>query len=241
MDTIARFVGVQDIEELTAAASERVLGIPQVDVLVLFGGAILAGADQFAQAMRNGVATTYVIDGGVGHTTLAFRQSVRNLCLVVEFSDSASEAEIFEAYLEYICGLHADLLETKSTNCGNNITSLRDLLAAYKVSCQSMILMGDETMQQRIAAVAAKEMPDIRTLSFASYQAKVVVDAEGASPAWAFKNEPRGMWCRDHYLELLMEEAPRLTDTADGYGPKGKNFIVPVGGVPAEVTRAWNT
>ena len=84
-------------------------------------------------------------------------------------------------------------------------------------------------MQWRIAAVAAKKMPDIRTLSFASYQAKVVVDAEGASPALAFKNEPRGMWCRDHYLELLMGEAPRLTDTADGYGPKGKNFIVPGG------------
>ena len=138
MDPIARFVGAQDIEELTAAANERVLGIPQVDVLVLFGGAILAGADQFAQAMRNGVATTYVIDGGVGHTTLAFRQSVRNLPQRRRSSRPIWSTSVGSTL---IClRRNPPTVATTSPACGT-------CWQPYKVSCQSMILMGVETMQ----------------------------------------------------------------------------------------------
>ena len=37
-----------------------------------------------------------------------------------------------------------------------------------------------------------------------------------------------GMWTIDRYVNLLMGEIPRLTDDENGYGTKGKNYIVHV-------------
>lgn len=53
----------------------RDAGIPggRVEVAALTGGFILAGADVFAEAMRNDVARIYVMVGGAGHTTETFR------------------------------------------------------------------------------------------------------------------------------------------------------------------------
>ena len=41
---------------LTQAAMRQAYGCPQADVMVLFGGSILAGGDVLAQAMQNGAA-----------------------------------------------------------------------------------------------------------------------------------------------------------------------------------------
>jgi len=43
-----------------------------------------------------------------------------------------------------------------------------------------------------------------------------------------FEEEIWGMWDMDRYITLLMGEIPRLSDNADGYGPKGKGFIAHV-------------
>lgn len=43
------------------------------------------------------------------------------------------------------CG-NADALETQSTNCGNNITYLLELLEREKIPCRSIILCQDATM-----------------------------------------------------------------------------------------------
>lgn len=53
----------------------RDAGVPggRVDVAALTGGSILAGADVFAEAMRNDVAHIYVMVAGAGHTTEMFR------------------------------------------------------------------------------------------------------------------------------------------------------------------------
>ncbi|BCP60986.1 TPA: hypothetical protein U0919_002008 [Streptococcus suis] len=42
-------------------------GLEQVNVLAFFGGSILAGGEQLAEAIRNKLAKTYVIVGGAGH------------------------------------------------------------------------------------------------------------------------------------------------------------------------------
>lgn len=239
MNAIAAFVGVRDADALAPAAFERALGVPQVDVAALFGGSILAGGDALAEAMRAGVARTYVIVGGAGHTTETFRARVRALCPELSFADDAPEAEVFSAYLAERHGLAPDLLETRSTNCGNNITYLRDLLAEQGVACTSLLLMQDATMQRRMVAEVEKEMPGVRPASYATYRVEVVVraGADGA-PALAFDEAPLGMWGMDRYLTLLMGEVSRLTDDEEGYGPRGKGFIAHVD-VPAEVTAAW--
>lgn len=43
----------------------------------------------------------------------------------------------------------------------------------------------------------------------------------------------------DRYITLLMGEIPRLSDTPDGYGPAGKNFIAHVD-IPPEVAEAFS-
>ena len=264
MNTLARFLGVRDLAALTQREVEGRIGAPRVDVAVLFGGSILAGGDVLAEAMRAGVARAYVIAGGTGHTTEALRQRARRLCSDLRFSPNATEAEIFSSYLAARCDLHVDLLEIRSTNCGNNITCLRDLLAEKNVPCRSLLLMQDATMQRRMAAVAQKEMPGVRLLNYATYAVDVVtrgaedaraegVGADGAKAGCAerggaaavpsddalgFDHEPLGMWGMARYRTLLMGEIPRLVDDENGYGPRGKGYLAHVD-VPTEVRLAW--
>ena len=97
---------------------------------VLFGGSILAGGDVLAEAIRNKIARTYVIVGGVGHTTATLRQRVHAEYPAIETTD-LPEAEVFQRYLRTVHGCKADLLETASTNCGNNISCLLELQPVY--------------------------------------------------------------------------------------------------------------
>lgn len=234
MNVIAGFVGTRDVDALVPSELERVIGEPRADVMALFGGSIIAGADVLADAMRAGAARAYVIVGGAGHTTETLRARVRELCPDLGVADDATEAEVFSAYVERRHGLAADLLETRSTNCGNNITYLRDLLAERGVPCRSIVLAQDATMQRRMAAGAELEMPGVRVVSYATYHVDVVVRDGGL----AFDREPLGMWDMHRYRELLMGEIPRLIDDERGYGPRGAGFIAHVE-VPDGVRAAW--
>ena len=89
-------------------------------------------------------------------------------------------------------------------------------------------------MQRRMAAGLAKMAPDIRCLNYAAYHAEVVVQ----NNTLTYAQNIHGMWDIDRYVNLLMGEIPRLTDDADGYGPRGKNFIAHVD-VPTEVRAAY--
>ena len=234
INTLASFLGMRDVPALSRDALVARYGFEQADVMALFGGSILAGGDVLADAMRTGVARTYVIVGGAGHTTETFRARVRELCPELEFADDATEAQIFSAYLSHAHGLEADFLETRSTNCGNNIAYLRDLLAEKGISCKSLILSQDATMQRRMVAEVEKEMPSVPPIAFATYAVSVVVrDGE-----LAFDHSPLGMWNMRRYLTLLMGEIPRLTDDENGYGPCGQGFLAHVD-IPNEVRAAW--
>lgn len=180
VNTLAGFLGRRGVPELTQDALAARYGWRQADVMALFGGSILAGGDVLAAAMRAGVARTYVIVGGAGHTTQTFRERVRGLCPDLDFSDDACEADVFAAYLRMRNGLEADLLERRSTNCGNNITYLRDLLVEHGVPCRTLILSQDATMQLRMEAVCRHDWPEAEPVSFATYATRVVVKRRAA-------------------------------------------------------------
>jgi uncharacterized SAM-binding protein YcdF (DUF218 family) len=234
MNVLAGFLGVRDLKTLTRDTVVARYGYDQADVMALFGGSILAGGDVLADAIRAGVARTYVIVGGAGHTTETFRARVRGLCPDLAFPDDAPEADVFEKYLEKYHGLRADLLETRSTNCGNNVTYLRDFLAAEGVACQSLIIAQDATMQRRMQAEVEKEMPGVTPINYATYRVRVVERGGGL----AYEETPLGMWKPERYLTLLMGEIPRLTDDEHGYGPRGAGYLAHMD-IPDEVTAAW--
>lgn len=243
MNVLAGFLGRRDVPELSQGALEARHGWRQADVMALFGGSVLAGGDVLAAAMRAGVARTYVIVGGAGHTTQTFRERVHGLCPDLDFADDVCEADVFQAYLRSRHGLEADLLERQSTNCGNNVSYLRELLEEHGVPCRALVLSQDATMQLRMEAVCRHDWPGVQPVSFATYATRVVVGeapSESGDPldALAFCPVPLGMWATRRYLALLMGEIPRLTDGPDGYGPRGKNFLVHVD-IPAEVEAAF--
>lgn len=206
----------------------------QVDVAVLFGGSILAGGEVLADAMKADVARTYVIVGGAGHTTETLRERARVAWPRIDAAPGATEAEIFDAYLREYHGLAADLLETRSTNCGNNITYLLELLESRGIAAESFLLMQDATMMRRMVAGLRLHRPDAAVLAYATYAARVVADSGGLS----YEDEPLGMWDIERYRTLLMGEVPRLRDDASGYGPKGAGWIAHVD-IPRDVEGAF--
>lgn len=254
LNVLARFLGQRDLPLLSrdgvAAASASATddasrtdatGGPgvaeanvQVDVAVLFGGSILAGGEVLADAMRADVARAYVIVGGAGHTTETLRERARSVWPRIDVAPGAAEAEIFDAYLREYHGMSADLLETRSTNCGNNITYLLELLESKGITAESFLLMQDATMMRRMVAGLRFHRPDATVLAYATYVARVVADSGRLS----YEDEPLGMWGIERYRTLLMGEVPRLRDDASGYGPKGAGWIAHVD-IPRDVEDAF--
>lgn len=234
INIIGRFCGKRDIPYLTIEELERKYNISQVDVMVLFGGSIICGGDVLANAIKNNIAKIYIIVGGSGHTTETLRIKMNNEFPSIE-TNGLSEAEIFAKYLKYKYELEVDYLECNSTNCGNNITFLLNLLKENNISFSSILLAQDATMQHRMEAGLRKYInDDITIVNYAVYSAKVIVK----NSELVFEDRILGMWDMDRYITLLMGEIPRLSDNEYGYGPRGKDFIAHVN-IPDEVEKAF--
>ena len=235
LNKLGRFCGRRDLKSLDCGSLYEGYGIDRVDVMVLFGGSILAGGDLLAEAIRDRIASTYIIVGGAGHTTETLRQTVQAEYPFIRTA-GLTEAEIFQKYLQEIYGCRADFLETGSTNCGNNMTYLLDLMEKNRIACKSILLCQDATMQMRMDAGFRKYRPQgISVINYASYSATVKCEADGLG----IQEKIHGMWDIDRYINLLMGEIPRLRDDRDGYGPAGKGFIAHVD-IPADVEKAFS-
>ena len=235
INVLGQFCGMRDVDCLNRTSLLAKYGIDQADVFVLFGGSILAGGDLLAQAIKDRIARVYVIVGGAGHTTETLRQTVHGEYPRIQ-TVGLPEAEIFQKYLKEVYSCEADHLESKSTNCGNNITYLLDLLAEKNIKYSSIILCQDATMQRRMDAGLRKyAADDLMIINYASYRASVAAEDNGL----AYSERIQGMWDMDRYVNLLMGEIPRLKDDENGYGPSGKNFIAHVD-IPGTVYEAFD-
>ena len=234
-NVIVRWCGVRDVQELgnLPQACGRGAEGESVDLFVLFGGGVIGLVDELARAMQTGVARQYAIVGGRGRATywldeaFAHKRDEWNDPQVTSLEPYvASEAEMLNAVLGHCHGLQADFLETRSTNCGNNITYLLDLIREQGIPCNSIILCQDASMQRRMDAGFRLHGPkDCLVINYAAYKACVTADEEGRL---TYASPIHGMWDIPRYADLLMGEIPRLADTPSGYGPKGKGFIAHV-------------
>lgn len=234
INVLGDFCGMRDVPALTRENLKKRYGWEQADVMVLFGGSILCGAEILAGAMREKAAKRFLIVGGEGHTTESLRQKIHTEFPQIE-TVGRSEAECFAAYLWEKWGLRPDALETQSTNCGNNVTYCLRLLKEQGIRPASILLSQDASMQRRMDAGFRQACSSETILvNYAVYRAKVV-KKEGSL---AFAEEISGMWDLERYLSLLLGEIPRLTDDSNGYGPRGKGFIAHVD-IPQEVREAY--
>ena len=126
LNVLVDFLAKRDIEKLTSNILEEKYKISKVDLLILFGGCIPKGSDVFRAAYENNFAKNYMIVGGVGHTTDILRSKMQAVLHDFNVTDR-SEAEIMMMYLKQKYDMQGVILETKSTNCGNNIINALDL------------------------------------------------------------------------------------------------------------------
>ena len=212
LNILGQFCGKRDVEELNQKNLHEKYGIEKVDVMVLFGGSILAG--------------------GEGHTTATLKEQIHKEYPLIAVN-GLTEAELFQQYLLTVYQIQADYLETKSTNCGNNITNLLKLMKNKGIAHQSIILCQDATMQYRMEATLRKYLSkDTVVINYAAYQAYL-----NYQDKLIYATKIHGMWDVDRYINLLMGEIPRLTDNEQGYGPNGKNFLAHVD-IPNRVVAA---
>jgi uncharacterized SAM-binding protein YcdF (DUF218 family) len=233
INALGAFCGPRDIPSLIPQELKKKYGFEQADIMVLFGGSILSGGDVLADAMRNRVAKKYIIVGGAGHTTETLREELHRLFPEVATAGQP-EARLFAHYLKLNYNLEPDYLECNSTNCGNNITNLLALLSEHRIRFNSVILSQDATMQLRMAAGLKKYQPEVTIVNYATYRADVIVRDNNLT----YAKVPLGMWEMERYIALLTGEIPRLSDDAEGYGPKGKNYIAHVD-IPVEVQNGY--
>ena len=247
VNILGDFCAKRDVSSLSPQALLEKAGQTQLDVFVLFGGSILAGVDRLAKAITSKIAKTTIIVGGAGHTTDTLRHQVADLFqdpdLSFEKLKDKSEAEIFQLCLQKRHGLQADFLECRSTNCGNNITFLLDLIQEKNIPCTSILLCQDGTMQHRMEATLRKFAPALTIYNYAAYQVKVRPNQDLSDPAnlasvLEYESEPEGMWSIERYVELLLGEVSRLCDDKQGYGPKGAGYLAHVD-IPRQVKQAF--
>ena len=235
LNILIDFLGKRDLNILTQRELQTTYHLSQVDVAILFGGSIPEGCDVFAKAYQNKLAKHYLIVGGAGHTTDTLRQKMQGVFTDFVTADKA-EAEIMNYYLQTKYQINDCILETKSTNCGNNITNALALLEDLQLQPKSILFMQDATMQLRMYAGFKKFAPKIELINYATYKLHFTV----ADNQLALEhNHLWGMWDIDRYISLLLGEIPRLHDMKEGYGPQGQNFIAHID-IPEEVLDAFN-
>ena len=111
-----------------------------------------------------------------------------------------------------------------------------DLLSKHKIPFKNIIISQDATMQLRMDATLRKYVSnEIEIINYATYSVKV---SEKDGNLTYDKDIP-GMWDTDHFITLLMGEIPRLTDDKNGYGPKGKSYLVHID-IPDNVKNAFS-
>ncbi len=232
VNTLSGFLGRRDLPTLDRAGLAT-LDLKRADVLILFGGSIIAGADLLAQAIRRGLAKRYLIVGGRGHTTGLLRRAVAQH--VPSLVAGRTEADLFAQYLLFVHGLEVDLLERRSTNCGSNVANCLDLLRSFAIPHGSIVAIQDAAMQRRIDAGFARHLPsEHRLINYAAYSTTVVA----GKGRLEFADPPVGMWAMSQFVSLLLGEIPRLTDNSTGYGPIGRGFIAHVE-IPERVSDAY--
>lgn len=199
------------------------------DMIVLAGNAILATADAaFEQAKTARVPV--LITGGIGHSTTLLAEAVATLHPGIALG-GRPEAEILRDMALRIHGLDPEqvLVEAASTNCGENAEFTRRRLKERDLRPSRVLLIQDPLMQRRTDASFRRAWRESswRTefVNWPTFVPRLELN-DGRIEYAAGLPDP--LWAGDRFLSLLVGEIPRLRDDANGYGPRGRDFIAHV-------------
>jgi hypothetical protein len=178
----------------------------RVDLMLLFGGSLPPTWQTAAEAVLAGDVRTLMLVGGRGHTTDALLAALGE-----GPSSTSSEAGLMARWFRDVHGIEDVLLETRSTNCGDNVTLAEEVAERHGLRPRTVALVQDATMQRRMDARFRRRW----TLGGAR-----AVNRPGP--------DSRDAWPWQRWIALVLGEVPRLRDAARGYGPRGRDFIAHV-------------
>ncbi|WP_373239557.1 YdcF family protein [Kluyvera ascorbata] len=208
--------------------------------VVMAGNAVMPTIDAACRLVsQNG--GSLLISGGIGHSTNflyeAMAQHPRYQSIE---TNGEAEATLLAEIAHRFWQIPRDriVVEDQSTNCGENAWFTRRVMEARGIHAPRVTVVQDPTMQRRTMATFARVWQEVenapRWLSYPGYVPELINTEEGVG----YRQPEAGLWPVARYLSLLLGEIPRLRDDAQGYGPRGKDFIAHVD-IPAEVEAAW--
>lgn len=222
------------------AQNESVDG--KVDLVVLAGNAVIPSIDAACEVAA-AKSCPLLISGGIGHsTTFLYAAIARHPRYNKVQTTGRSEAEILAEIARQFWDIPAErvLIESTSTNCGENAHFTRQMLDVTGLAHANTVVVQDPTMQRRTMATFAHEFRDRKTPPRLISHPGIVPQLHNSEKGLALVDSEKGLWPVERYLSLILGEIPRLRDDAQGYGPNGKGFISHVT-IPAEVEHAWFT
>lgn len=216
---------------------------PQADdaeLIVLAGNAVIPTIDAACE-LAAGSELPLLITGGLGHsTTFLYGAIAAHPRYNVLPTTGRAEAAILKDIATTFWKIPADkvITEEKSTNCGENARFAKQVMSEHALAPLRVILVQDPTMQRRTAATFERlwqeEARQPQWRSWPGFKPVLASDER----ATRFIADEIGLWPVARYISLILGELPRIRNDAQGYGPKGRDFITHVE-IPAQVTQAW--
>lgn len=212
----------------------------RADMVILAGNAVIPTIDA-ACALAATQQSPLLISGGLGHsTTFLYAAIARHPRYNAIRTTGRSEAAILADIARQFWNIDGDklLVEDKSTNCGENARFSLDLLQSRQIKPKTVVVVQDPTMQRRTMATFARvsqDCPDApHWLSWPGFTPSLINTPDGLR----FQPAQKGVWPVERYLSLILGEVPRLRDDVNGYGPKGRDYLIHID-FPPHIEEAW--
>jgi len=225
----------------TGGATPNQMARSEPQLLILLGNAILPVAERAFTALSRGAVEKILIAGGIGHSTDLLYQAVKGHAdYHVIGTAGRSEAAILHdiAVQFFAIAPQQLLLETESTNCGDNATQARRVLEQTGAPAARIVLAQDPLMQRRSDASFRKVWEDRPEVQFINWPTFIPQLAQRDGGLVYQGETDASLWSWPRFASLLLGEIPRLRNTPQGYGPRGKGFIAAVE-IPPQIEAAY--
>jgi len=241
LNNIAAFLAKKDVDRLEQRELYKKFKVRKADLIILLGNSIVYSTDIVAEAFRNEAVDKIMIAGGIGHSTIYLKRSIKNHIIYKEIdTDGRPESEILKDILVNYMGINESyiLIERNSTNCGANALETKKIVDQWPRQPETIVLVQDPTMQLRTYASFLKAWQGNDSIRFINYPPLIPFFEFTNHQIRLFDYEIDGLWDLDRLISLIMGEIPRLLDNENGYGPNGKNFIAHVD-IPDDVKESY--
>lgn len=240
LNEIAAFLALDDFGPKGLDGLPADISKTPIDCAILAGNCVLETTEGAFRLLRSGICPRLLISGGIGHATEELRRKVASHPHYGSLNTQGrTEAHILADIAQTFWTIDPSrlLIEPESTNSGENARFSRALLERKGHTANRILLIQDPTMQRRTDATFRHVWKDLPTtfLNWPTFTPRLTVtDGELQFAVSGIS----GLWTMERFLALVMGEIPRLRDDEQGYGPRGREYIVHVD-IPDRIEEAY--